>query len=132
MSKKNQATAASKTNTTAVERNADRNGENRSQAIRDYVAANPNAKPSEIVTGLKAQGITVTPSLVSSVLRRGGERIDVQSIKATAEFIKGFKGGIPEAKTAIETVGGFVEKCGSASSALASLDAYEALAVVLK
>ena len=32
-------------------------GVNKSQAIRDYLAANPQASPNEIVAGLKQQGV---------------------------------------------------------------------------
>src|SRR5579872_3872066 len=39
----------------------------KTQAIRDYVAANPKQGPKDIVAGLKAQGITVKPGLVSAV-----------------------------------------------------------------
>ena len=39
----------------------------KSAAIRDYIASNPNAKPKEILTGLKARGIDVSVGLVSVV-----------------------------------------------------------------
>ncbi len=39
----------------------------KTQAIRDYVAANPDQGPKDIVAGLKAQGMTVKPGLVSAV-----------------------------------------------------------------
>jgi len=39
----------------------------KSAAIRDYIASNPNAKPKEILTALKASGIDVSVGLVSVV-----------------------------------------------------------------
>src|SRR5262249_25037799 len=39
-------------------------GENKSAAIRDYLAKNPKAKVSEIVAALAAKGTKVQPSLV--------------------------------------------------------------------
>jgi hypothetical protein len=36
-------------------------------AIREYVAANPDQGPKAIVAGLKVQGMTVKPGLVSAV-----------------------------------------------------------------
>jgi hypothetical protein len=42
-------------------------GPNKSAAIRDYVQANPDAKPKEIVDQLKAQGVVVTPAFVSTI-----------------------------------------------------------------
>lgn len=40
---------------------------NKSRAIREYLAANPQATPNEIVEGLKQQGIAVSPGLASNV-----------------------------------------------------------------
>jgi hypothetical protein len=40
---------------------------NRSQAIRDYLAAHPNAVPTEIQTALKAKGINVSIGLIGMV-----------------------------------------------------------------
>lgn len=42
-------------------------GPNKSAAIRDYVTANPEAKPPEIVAAMKAQGIDVSTAFVSTV-----------------------------------------------------------------
>ena len=42
----------------------------KTQAIRDYVAANPEQGPKDIVAGLKAQGMTVKPGLVSRQARQ--------------------------------------------------------------
>ena len=39
----------------------------KSAAIRDYIAAKPNAKPKEILTALNARGIDVSVGLVSVV-----------------------------------------------------------------
>ena len=40
---------------------------NKSQAIRDYSAANPDAKPMAIAAALKKRGVNVTPEFVSTV-----------------------------------------------------------------
>jgi hypothetical protein len=42
-------------------------GPNKSQAIREYYAAHPNAKPKEISAELKKQGIDVTPAFISTI-----------------------------------------------------------------
>lgn len=39
----------------------------KTQAIRDYLSANPDANPHAIVAGLKATGITVKLTLANSV-----------------------------------------------------------------
>ncbi len=43
------------------------NGVNKSQAIRDYYAANPSAKPMEVADAMKAEGIDVNAQFVSTV-----------------------------------------------------------------
>ena len=42
-------------------------GPNKSQAIRDYYAAHPNAKPKEISAELKKAGVDVTPAFISTI-----------------------------------------------------------------
>jgi hypothetical protein len=42
-------------------------GVNKSQAIRDYLAANPNAMPADVIAGLKEKGINVSRGLVGLV-----------------------------------------------------------------
>lgn len=42
-------------------------GVNKSQAIRDYYADNPEAKPIEVAEAMKAQGIDVNAQFVSTV-----------------------------------------------------------------
>ena len=42
-------------------------GVNKSQAIRDYLAAHPRAKPQAVATALVEQGVDVTPAFVSAV-----------------------------------------------------------------
>ena len=42
-------------------------GPNKSAAIRDYVQANPDAKPKEIVDALSSQGVAVSPAFVSTI-----------------------------------------------------------------
>jgi hypothetical protein len=42
-------------------------GPNKSQAIRDYYASHPSAKPKEISAELKKVGIDVTPAFISTI-----------------------------------------------------------------
>ncbi len=48
-------------------------GVNRSQAVRDYLADYPDAKPSVIIPDLAARGIDVTANLIHQVKRRMNE-----------------------------------------------------------
>ncbi len=54
-----------------------KSGVNKSQAIRDYITANPKSKPKEIVEALTAQGVEVSPAFVSTLKsndkRKGGK-----------------------------------------------------------
>jgi hypothetical protein len=45
----------------------------RSQAIRDYLAAKPEAGPKEVISALKAKGVVVTTGLVSNI-KYGGKK----------------------------------------------------------
>lgn len=47
---------------------------NKAQAIRDYFAAHPDAKGTEVVAALKAQSITVAPAQVSNVKTAGAKK----------------------------------------------------------
>ena len=40
---------------------------NKSSAIRDFMAANPNAGPKEVADTLSKQGIKVSPAFVSTI-----------------------------------------------------------------
>jgi hypothetical protein len=42
-------------------------GPNKSQAIRAYYEANPDAKPKQVVEALAAQGVVVTAAFVSTI-----------------------------------------------------------------
>jgi len=99
----------------------------KAQAIRDYHRDNPDAGPKEIVVALTKQGVEVNAGRVSSVLRGGGNKVDVETIKAAAQFVAGYDGKLEDALAAVSSVGGFVEKCGGASRAKGALEAYEAV-----
>ena len=101
---------------------------NKAQAVRDYIGANPTAKPAEISKALKDQGVEVSAGRVSSLIQRAKPRINVEQIKAAGAFVKSHGGKLSEARKAIEQVGSFVESSGSAAAALAALDAYQAVA----
>jgi hypothetical protein len=51
-----------------------KNGVNKAQAIRDYLATNPTAKGTEVVAALKAKGINVAPAQVSNVKTAGKKK----------------------------------------------------------
>ena len=99
-------------------------GVNKSQAIRDHLAANPQATPNEIVAALKQQGIKVSPGLASNIKytsgraggkkRRGrppgrGRTIAANGALSVTDLIEAKRvaeqlGGIEQAKQALATL----------------------------
>lgn len=63
-------------------------GVNRSEATRKYIAAHPAASPTEIVEGLKAEGVEVSVSLASKIKydpsrKGGGKKVRKKKVAAT-------------------------------------------------
>jgi hypothetical protein len=92
---------------------------NKSQAIRDALAANPDKMPKEITEILASQGLKVSPAFVSiikskakgkarpmRVIVRRKVRVSVPSatpMTAALEFIRS-AGGLSQAKSILDTV----------------------------
>ena len=101
-----------------------RRGPNKSQAIRDYMAANSEAAPKQVQEGLAAQGITVTTQLISNTKSRSGAKTKR----------RGKKRG-PKAKVGVENVSlaalleakKLVDRAGSVDVVRRALDALEKL-----
>ena len=102
-------------------------GVNKSEAIRNYLAANPQASPNEIVAGLKQQGVSVSPGLVSNVKyskpRAGGKKRRGRPPGRRAKREGATNGALTaadllEAKKLVDQLGGIDQ----AQQALATLD----------
>lgn len=80
---------------------------------------------------MTTDNLEFSTTLVSQVLngrRSAGKKgLDVNMIKSAAAFVKTYKGKITEAAAAIESVGEFVELCGSKDNALAALVSFQEL-----
>jgi len=94
---------------------------NKSQAIRDALAAHPDKSPAEIAERLKAKGLEVNAQYVSTIksnakakggrrklvkLRRSGGRGAANGfgpVDAALDFIRA-AGGLEQAKHALQTV----------------------------
>jgi len=77
----------------------------RSQAVRDYLKAHPQAGPKEIVDGLKSQGVTVSVGLVRGIKYRGkraGSRKPAKPHEpaSMSDAIRGYLTQHPDAKPA--------------------------------
>jgi arginine repressor len=67
----------------------------KSAAIRAYLQANRNAKPKEIMEALKAQGIEVSPNMVSIVKAKAG----IKKAKRNAQAATASKDSTAAAQT---------------------------------
>ena len=54
---------------------------NKTQAVRDYLNANPVAVPSEIVAALDERGIKVTPSYVAAIKTQKTRSVHAHGIR---------------------------------------------------
>lgn len=68
-----------------IERMAKKQKVNKSQAVRDYLRANPKAGPKEIVAALRKKGIKITPGYVAGIKSKGGKRRMAKKARATVE-----------------------------------------------
>ncbi|EMB15420.1 hypothetical protein [Rhodopirellula europaea] len=122
-------------------------GPNKSQAIRDYYGANPDAKPMEVAAELGKKGIVVTPAFVSTVksttMGKSAKKSARKSAKKSAPSVKksskGAKRGRPVGSTNKATASNevsldsllqvkrIVEEMGSVQDAKNALTALEKL-----
>ncbi|KLU06972.1 hypothetical protein RISK_000773 [Rhodopirellula islandica] len=120
-------------------------GPNKSQSIRDYYGANPDAKPMEVAAELSKKGIVVTPAFVSTVksttMGKSAKKSARKSAKKPAASVKkttGAKRGRPVGSTNKATsnevsldsliqVKKIVEEMGSVQDAKNALTALEKL-----
>ena len=99
---------------------------NKSQLIRDHIAANPKDGPQAIITALGKTGVKVTTSLVGAVKykapskkkRRGKRKAAPAAKPAVSDKVS--LSALVQAKKMAEQLGG-VEKARAALAALAKL-----------
>jgi len=89
---------------------------NRSEEIRRFYEQNPGARPKDCIIALAAQGIDVSPTLVSCVRAKLKERVSERDIASDVAVVRGFvdsSGLDPEVAVEILTqFAGVVEKVG--------------------
>jgi hypothetical protein len=120
---------------TATRTTIDNASVNRSEKIREYHAANPNAKHSEIATALAGEGYEIKTSLVSSVLGKrasANKLTTAELVKLASTFVKAHKGKVADATAAIESVGQFIDACGSSEKAKEALTTFQAVSEAIK
>ncbi len=103
-----------------------KNGTNKSQAIRDFKAANPSASPKEVAEALSKSGITTTPQFISTVLsnaRKKGGKVGKRGRKPGRPAAAGKSGELQQliqAKKLVDQLGG-IDAARAAMNALAQL-----------
>lgn len=93
---------------------------NKSQAIRDYVVANPGSSAKDVVAALAKKKIQVTPSMVASIKWKAGLSKKRGTGKGTG------KGGDIDVATLIEAKK-LVSQAGSVDRAIESLKVLQQL-----
>jgi hypothetical protein len=107
---------------------------NKSQLIRDFVAANPTLGPTEIAKALAEQGHKINPALVSQALRRS---TGTGKSKAKRGRKPGSKNVVKATSTEfdltnIKAAAAFVRASGGVDSALSSIKSFQKIAALLK
>ena len=107
---------------------------NKSQIIRDFAAANPGLKSSEIVKALNEQGHKVYAAIVSQALRRPAGATKSKSKRGRKP---GTKNAVKAASTEfdltnIKAAAAFVRASGGVDSALSSIKSFQKIAALLK
>ena len=111
---------------------AKKSGVNKSKAIRDYYAANPNAKPMEVSAALKKKGVDVTPAFVSTIRSTSKKKKTVGKPGRPAGT-KNARPGRPSGRggevsfASLLKVKSIVDEMGGVDEARAALDALEKL-----
>lgn len=106
------------------------NTNTKSAAIREWFAANPTGSAVQCQKAMAAQGIEVGSSHCQQVKNESKQRVDVETIKIAAAFVKQ-NGDLKKSLAAIDEVGEFINQCGSPAKAKAALEAYQAMAAAL-
>jgi len=92
----------------------------KSQAIRDYLAANKKAKASEVVAALAEKGISVSAPMVYSLKARKKMGKRRRTAEASGQTVGLSISGLIAAKRLVDSVGG-IEPAREALNALAKL-----------
>lgn len=107
------------------------NGTSKAEAVRQFKAEHPDLGPKEIAEALTKKGVEVTAGRVSAVLRSGGSKVDVATIRKASAFVQSYTGKLDEALRAIEAVGQFIAECGGPEKARSALEACRAVVEVV-
>jgi hypothetical protein len=108
---------------------------NKSQMIRDFAAANPSMRPSEIVKALNEQGHKIHPALVIVALRGSSTKKKRKSAKRARKpaSSKATKTTATEFDlNQIKAAAAFVKSQGSVGAAIESIKSFQKIADLFK
>jgi hypothetical protein len=112
----------------------DADSANKSQAIRDFLTANPKAKPRQVVAALKEQGHDITAAYVSTIKsldkkkngkvgRRGRPAGSTKAAAAAAAAVQAGTAGNDNFLQSLLTAKKLAEQLGGIAQAKAAIDA---------
>ena len=109
---------------------------NKSQIIRDFAAANPGFKISEIVKALSEQGHKVYPAIVSQALRGTAGAQKRKSKRGrkpgTKSAVKATNNATEFDLSSIKAAAAFVKASGSVDAAISSIKSFQKISALLK
>ena len=103
-----------------------KHGINKSQAVRDYLKANPGVGNTEVAKSLTKSGIKVSPNYIAAV--KGKMKTRRKKVKRAVKSVTTTRGiGIPEVKAAF----GLLKLTGGMAGAKAALEAAQEIRAML-
>lgn len=110
-----------------VRRGKGSGGLNRSEEVRKYLLAHPEAGPKEVVAVLAQQGITITSALVSNVKYGSGRSKKAANHRTRAATVPPVEAGSDIPLDLLIEAKKFADRMGGIAQARAALDALASL-----
>jgi hypothetical protein len=98
---------------------------NKTQAVKDYYKAHPQASNQEVIAALAKDSISVTTNYVSSIKSLGKKKGKKSAKKAIAATAPTTNGGLNLAQ--VKAAFRFIKECGDVGAAKAALSAADEL-----
>jgi hypothetical protein len=102
---------------------------NKSQAIRNYLEANPTATAAQVVTALSKKGVEVTPGLVYSIKTKigsgkgSGKQLGKRAASVTAKGVVTSPSGSADVATTVRKVKSLASEVGGLATLKALVEA---------
>jgi len=104
---------------------------NKSQAIRDALAANPDKSPKDIAEGLKSQGYQVNAQYVSTIKSNANTKA-ARKVTVRRQRTAALAATASSELTAVDSALAFIKAAGGLSNAKQMLATVEQISQILK